>query len=162
MTRQRIMNKIAGKGETIFAGGQILRGQIYNNCIRTEKGYCGIQWKESSTTSPDPFDVGTGTSIDATACADFIFIPNLSPNGINEIAVPVGTLAFQSEQCGSNFGIQGMGTIASALTSEYCFSLEKTLVMKAFWDAQSVYIPWFFFSKHCTTTQLLSLLINLI
>ena len=87
-------------------------------------GYCGIQWKESSTTSPDPFDVGTGTSIDATACADFIFIPNLSPNGINEIAVPVGTLAFQSEQCGSNFGIQGMGTIASALTCKYCFCLD--------------------------------------
>ena len=38
---------------------------------------------------------------------------------------PVGTLAFQSKQCGSNFGIQGMGTIASALTCEYCFSLEK-------------------------------------
>ena len=69
-------------------------------------------------------DVGTGTSIDATACADFIFIPNLSPNGINEIAVPVGTLAFQSEQCGSNFGIQGMGTIASALTCKYCFCLD--------------------------------------
>merc|ERR1712113_1286908 len=99
------------------AGGQLLQSQVYNNCIRTEKGYCGIQWKESSTTSPDPFDVGTGTSIDATACTDFIFIPNLSPNGIAEIAVPVGSLAFQSEQCGSNFGIEGMGTIATALTS---------------------------------------------
>jgi len=99
------------------AGGQLLQSQVYNNCIRTEKGYCGIQWKESSTTSPDPFDVGTGTSIDATSCADFIFIPNLSPNGIAEIAVPVGSLAFQSEQCGSNFGIEGMGTIATALTS---------------------------------------------
>merc|ERR1719188_2404576 len=47
-----------------FGGGQLLRTQIYNNCIRTEAGYCAIQWKESSTTSPDPFDVGTGTSID--------------------------------------------------------------------------------------------------
>ena len=35
----------------------MLQSQIYNNCIRTEKGYCAIQWKESSTTSPDPFQV---------------------------------------------------------------------------------------------------------
>ena len=32
--------------------------QIYNNCIRTEKGYCAIQWKESSTATPDPFQMG--------------------------------------------------------------------------------------------------------
>ena len=104
-----------------FGGGQLLRTQIYNNCIRTEAGYCAIQWKESSTTSPDPFDVGTGTSIDATACPGaLIFIPNLSPNGLSKIPVPVSpALAFQSEQCGSNFGIEGMGTIASALVSKY-------------------------------------------
>merc|ERR1719330_2220907 len=30
-----------------FAGSQFLQSQIYNNCIRTEKGYCAIQWKES-------------------------------------------------------------------------------------------------------------------
>merc|ERR1712079_842611 len=40
-----------------YAGGQVLAGQRYNNCIRTEKGYCAIQWKESSTTSPDPFSL---------------------------------------------------------------------------------------------------------
>merc|ERR1719393_53491 len=44
-----------------FAGGQILAGQRYNNCIRTEKGYCAIQWKESSTTSPDPFSLDSIT-----------------------------------------------------------------------------------------------------
>merc|ERR1719445_1399206 len=100
-----------------FGGGQLLRTQIYNNCIRTEAGYCAIQWKESSTTSPDPFDVGTGTSIDATACDEFIFIPNLSPDGIAENSFSPVAAAFQGEVCGSNFGLEGMGTVASALVT---------------------------------------------
>ena len=41
-----------------FAGGQLLQSQDYTNCIRTEEGYCSIQWKESSTTTPDPFSFG--------------------------------------------------------------------------------------------------------
>merc|ERR1712102_114489 len=32
-----------------FAGGQLLNSQYYTNCIRTEKGYCAIMYKESST-----------------------------------------------------------------------------------------------------------------
>ena len=40
-----------------FAGGQLLNSQYYTNCIRTEEGYCGIMWKESSTSSPDPFQM---------------------------------------------------------------------------------------------------------
>ena len=48
-----------------YAGGQILAGQRYNNCIRTEKGYCAIQWKESSTTSPDPFGLDSITGVAA-------------------------------------------------------------------------------------------------
>ena len=42
-----------------FGGGQLIQSLTYQNCIRTEAGYCAIQWKESSTTSPDPFQVGT-------------------------------------------------------------------------------------------------------
>merc|ERR1719445_93242 len=119
-----------------FGGGQLLRTQIYNNCIRTEAGYCAIQWKESSTTSPDPFDVGTGTSIDATACPGaLIFIPNLSPNGLSEIPIPVSpALAFQSEQCGSNFGIEGMGTIASALVTR-----QQPFILGVYTDTTSTF-----------------------
>ena len=40
-----------------FAGGQLLHSQYYTACVRTEAGYCRIQWKESSTSSPDPFDM---------------------------------------------------------------------------------------------------------
>ena len=93
-----------------FAGSQMLQSQIYNNCIRTEKGYCAIQWKESSTTSPDPFQVSvklesltdSGLHFDfdfvqvgsaptsaigangatATLCPEFILIPNLSQENI--------------------------------------------------------------------------------
>merc|ERR1712241_1532849 len=74
-----------------YAGSQILAGQRYNNCIRTEKGYCAIQWKESSTTSPDPFSLdsisvvgsnGVGPPAPAVLCdTAYIAIPNLSPDG---------------------------------------------------------------------------------
>merc|ERR1711892_177359 len=40
-----------------FAGGQLLNSQYYNNCIRTEKGYCKIQYKASTGTSPDAFSL---------------------------------------------------------------------------------------------------------
>ena len=47
-------------------------------------GYCKIQWKQSSTTSPDPFQVGASpTSLIGsggsapTACAQMVYIPNL-------------------------------------------------------------------------------------
>ena len=48
------------------------------------QGYCKIQWKQSSTTSPDPFQVGAspttviGSGGSApTACAQMVYIPNL-------------------------------------------------------------------------------------
>merc|ERR1712079_648100 len=109
-----------------FGGGQLLQSQIYTNCIRTEAGYCAIQWKESSTTSPDPFGVGASptTAIGAngatpTAClTGYVNIPALSPDGIQKIPTPPGSAqAYQSQVCGVNFGIEGMGTISSALVS---------------------------------------------
>ena len=119
-----------------FGGGQLLQSQIYTNCIRTEKGYCAIQWKESSTTSPDPFGVGASPTTqiesngcDASAAGAFILIPNLSPDGIQKIPNPVGSQGYQSQQCGSNFGIEGMGTIAQPLVSK-CLSMVQR---KMFW-----------------------------
>jgi len=117
-----------------FAGAQLLRGQIYNNCIRTELGYCAIQWKESSTTSPDPFEVGTGTAIDTTACPGaLIFIPNLSPDGISEIAglAPV-VLHFQSEVCGNAFGIQ-------ASASQALVTRQQPFILGVYTDTTSTF-----------------------
>ena len=107
--------------------------QIYNNCIRTEKGYCAIQWKESSTATPDPFQVGViasaifangpGACAPAPACtcaSAYINIPALSPDGVQKIPIPPGAAqAFQSQVCGSNFGIEGMVTIASPLVCKF-------------------------------------------
>ena len=108
-----------------FGGGQLLQSQIYTNCIRTEAGYCAIQWKESSTTSPDPFAIGASptTAIESNGCdpaanGAFIMIPNLSQDGTQKLPVPVASQGFQSQQCGSNFGIEGMGTIAQPLVSK--------------------------------------------
>jgi len=108
-----------------FQGSQFLKGQIYNNCIRTEKGYCAIQWKESSTTSPDPFAIGADPTAlinsdgcDPSANGAFIIIPNLSEDGIQKLPIPPSTtLAFQSQVCGSNFGVEGMKTIAQPLVT---------------------------------------------
>jgi len=96
-----------------FAGGQLLNSQYYTNCIRTEGGYCGIQWKESSTSSPDPFQmtkspITNGAAGHPTACAaSFIYIPNLSPNGISPLPVPDATQEFYSTMCGGAFAIDG-------------------------------------------------------
>ena len=95
----------------------------YTACIRTEKGYCAIQWKESSTTSPDPFGI-LGTTAPApipaagsSLCVNgFVAIPDLSMDGINGIPVPLGTLGFQSIMCGVNFGVEGH--TAAALISK--------------------------------------------
>ena len=107
-----------------FAGSQLLQSQYYTNCIRTEQGYCSIQWKESSSTSPDPFGVGsTITAIESDGCDGlngFILIPNLSQDGIQKLPIPVSTTyAYQSQVCGSNFGIEGMGTISQPLISKW-------------------------------------------
>jgi len=76
-----------------FAGSQMLLSQTYQNCIRTELGMCAIQWKVSSTTSPDPFGVGVvGAYIQSDGCdtstvGAFIFIPNMSQDGIQKLNI---------------------------------------------------------------------------
>jgi len=108
-----------------FAGGQMLASMVYNNCIRTEKGYCAIQWKESSTTPPDSFGLGAAiASANAAGVLNacplaYIAIPNLSQDGITPLTTsPVTTGAWQSQACGTNFGIEQTGSaIASPLVS---------------------------------------------
>ena len=55
---------------------------IYTICVRRDYGYCGIQWSESAITSPDPFDLNTGTEANAlvggtraSASAVYLSIP---------------------------------------------------------------------------------------
>jgi len=112
-----------------FAGGQLLNSQYYTNCIRTEKGYCGIQWKESSTSSPDPFQmtkhpVTNGGSGHPTACpASFIYIPNLSPDGISALPVPDATQEYYSTMCGGAFAIDGKALPLALISRQQPFVL---------------------------------------
>merc|ERR1712080_711263 len=70
-----------GKTNTVysynFAGSQFLNGMDYTNCIRTEKGFCGIQWMEKSATTPDAFHVfATASTAAVVACPTMsIYIP---------------------------------------------------------------------------------------
>ena len=100
----------------------MLTGMYYTNCIRTEAGYCAIQWKQSSTTSPDPFGIlattpGTaaagGTSLLCTS--GFVAIPDLSMDGITQIGVPLGVQGWQSYVCGIAFGVEGQTTSAALI-----------------------------------------------
>merc|ERR1712183_1145410 len=111
--------------------GQLLLGQYYTNCIRTEKGRCGILWKTSSTTGPDPFlilapsttVVHAGTSPSNLCPSGFVHIPSLSMDGINSIPVPLGLQAFQSFMCGNIWGVEGQGTAASLVSRVQPFTL---------------------------------------
>ena len=117
-----------------FAGAQLLKNQRYMNCIRTERGYCRILWKESSTTSPDPFEfhqnkgpnpaavTGSGGS-DTLSCPLFIIIPNLSPDGTTKIPDDPGTSAYQTQMCGSNFGIEGQAVSQSLISKFYLLTI---------------------------------------
>ena len=109
-----------------FGGSQFLQSQYYTSCVRTEAGYCAIQWKQSSSTTPDPFGIvgptiatqaGSGTNPGQLCGSGFVAIPSLSMDGITGIPVPLGNQAFQSIQCGGVFGVEGQ-TTSAALVSE--------------------------------------------
>jgi len=114
-----------------YSYGQLLKSQYYTNCIRTEAGYCAIQWKQSSTTSPDPFgfiittstSAGAGGSSTTLCTSGFVAIPDLSMDGITAINVPLGVSAFQSEVCGSVFGVEGQSTSAALISRKQPFIL---------------------------------------
>jgi len=111
--------------------GQLLLGQYYTNCIRTEKGRCGILWKTSSTTSPDPFLIlapattqgHAGTDPNNLCPSGFVHIPGLSMDGINAIPVPLGLQAFQSFMCGNIWGVEGQTTAASLVSRVQPFTV---------------------------------------
>jgi len=117
-----------------YSYGQMLVSQYYTNCIRTEAGYCSIQWKQSSTTSPDPFGIhsthapppalaAAGNSATTLCTHGFISIPDLSMDGVRAIPVPLGAGAFQSYMCGAIFGIEGQTTSAALISRKQPFVL---------------------------------------
>jgi len=104
-----------------WAGAQLLAGMNYQNCIRTEEGYCGIEWKTSSGTTIDAFAIFSaaistqaitatlamstqGSCNDATA-GNFITIPMTSLDGISPIPVLATVPPYPTQFCGGIFGI---------------------------------------------------------
>ena len=93
-----------------------------DNCVRQEKGYCRIQWQESSVTSPDPFQLDTGNNpatptLSTTAAGGaptpaisvacplaYVNIPEGSETGVSALNPSLSALAYQSTWCGANLG----------------------------------------------------------
>jgi len=96
-------------------GGQLANGMDYTNCIRTEDGFCGIEWKEKSDTTVDAYHVFASASTAVlVACPTMnTYIPNLSYDGIKTLAASGPTAAtgatynYQSIMCGGVFGVLG-------------------------------------------------------
>ena len=63
----------------------MLTDTLYTICVRQEAGYCGIEWTEAATTSPDPFDLGTsivGLALGPTATASEAYLG--IPGSVNQ------------------------------------------------------------------------------
>jgi len=116
-----------------------LQDQSYNTCIRQEKGYCKIGWKQSDD-GPDTFKPGRGvpttaaafTSLNSQGCdtnaqADFVIIPNGSDGGAynSNCAEPAGTAMPSIDKfCGGQLTcIGGSTTPAEVISNVRPFSL---------------------------------------
>ena len=68
-----------------FANGQILSSQAYKICFRQELDFCTISFTASLDTSPDPFEMLTGTSGTTTTVANckttYVGIPDGGDTG---------------------------------------------------------------------------------
>ena len=93
---------------------------MLDNCIRQGKGYCRIQWKQNSATTPDSFQIDTALIAAQAIAATNVFnlcpigyveIPSGSANGQSPITPTFSTLGFQSTYCGGALGY----TITSAV-----------------------------------------------
>ena len=100
-----------------------------DNCIRQEKGYCRIQWQQSSSTSPDPFQLditiaaattASGNAGTTTICYQaYVKIPDGSFNGITGMNPGLVTWPFQNLWCGSDLGLQGSAAPATIVCKLY-------------------------------------------
>lgn len=122
-----------------WAGAQLLAGMDYQNCIRTEAGYCGIEWKTSSGTTIDAFAIFStaivtqaissglaqstqGVCNGATA-GNFITIPMTSLDGISPIPTLANVPAYPTQFCGGIFGISTSSFPSPFQSNQRPFSL---------------------------------------
>jgi len=124
---------IADNVQSYNFGDHMLQSQYYQNCVRTAKGYCRIQWQANSATTPDTFQLDTDPTAAATvahgamtACAiAYVTIPNASPNGITGIPLTpaTSTHSFQPTWCGVALSIDGTAIGQSFVSASQPFLL---------------------------------------
>lgn len=126
-----------GQGNTVnsynFAGGQLLEGMEMKYCIRTERGYCSINWKETAGTTIDAFGLYASATYTAAISAALSFaqsaicvaigsigiiLPQTSYDGIQPLMVGPADVRdpFPTAFCGGVFGVD-TDSIPRTLTS---------------------------------------------
>jgi len=108
-----------------FPGGQLLQSMYYDNCIRTEAGYCSIQYKETTGTTPDSFDFFPNIAANAettqgTCSVSYVYIPGLSPDGIQPLPA-TSPESFIDQSCGQVFGIDGTAVSLALVSAKQPF-----------------------------------------
>ena len=133
-----------------------------------------IQWKESSSTSPDPFQMTANPSAVAgtgapTACPNsYIYIPNLSPDGIKGLPSAASTSEYYSTLCGSNIGHDNTA-VSLALASKskvqlwsvsilYVLAIQQPFIVGVYTGTSALTSPTTGFNIDYTQVTSLSLL----
>jgi len=109
-----------------WAGGQLLEKMDYRTCVRREKGYCAINWSETSGTTIDAFSIfstttatnaiygsaaASGSGICIVTAKTGIMIPKTSMDGITPLlstSAPTTSAMepFPDAFCGGIFGME--------------------------------------------------------
>jgi len=94
-----------------FGTAQFLYSQQYSACFRQELGYCSIQFRESSITSPDPFDLDNAIAADeGESTADSCLS--------GHIKIPGGSLMGAGDMSGG--APPGTATLNGGVSAQYC------------------------------------------
>ena len=148
-----------------------------DNCIRQEKGYCRIQWEESSgVTNPFQMDtVTTGTpagaggmtgttaaqvavpcALAAGAHTAFVTIPEGSNTGVSPLNPSLSYLQYQSLWCGRSLSYPSQTTpipvVCKSLHKDFhrVGSLQTNLITSSVGSILFYDNLWYFITKHCT------------
>ena len=131
-----------------------------DNCIRQEKGYCRIQWEESSgVTNPFQMDTATGgtpaaaggmtgtTAIQAAVpCAvvagaqtAFVTIPEASNNGVSPLNPSLSYLQYQSIWCGRSLSYPSQTTPISVVCKSLYLSAQYPDLTLSIFSCQTAF-----------------------
>ena len=118
-----------------------------DNCVRTGKGYCRIQWQSNAATSPNSFQLDATAGTEATtglnACPlSYVEIPNGSQNGQTALNSGISPLAFQSVWCGDELGISGQPVGSSIVCKSIQHEKKHKKFVLFYFSFQSAFQSW--------------------